>query len=268
MKKILVMSDGNWLAHTSRPYEISKQLRNLGYEVIFASDGKYMQLPRESGFEVIPIISLDPEHALRCERSGRVNYYRYEFIKESVEADLSLLNRIKPDLVLTDFRLPTKISCELAKIPLAVILNAFWTDYSTVRMHSPESLPITRLVGQKTADYFIELIKYFIITYDNRPFNKLRKERGLKPTKNFWGSMSGDLNLMADIPQYSPTKTYRLISIISGRLYGNQNPEYPIGWKNLMETSQPFTLLWEVQVMGNILKKQLKYLKIRSFSAS
>ena len=47
--KILVMPDGNWLSHTSRPFEIAKELRELGYDVVFASDGQYMRLPREGG---------------------------------------------------------------------------------------------------------------------------------------------------------------------------------------------------------------------------
>ena len=47
MKRILVMPDGNWLAHTSRPFEIAKVLRDMGHEVIFAGEGPYMKLPRE-----------------------------------------------------------------------------------------------------------------------------------------------------------------------------------------------------------------------------
>jgi UDP:flavonoid glycosyltransferase YjiC (YdhE family) len=70
-KKILVMPDGNWLSHVSRPSEIAKVLREMGYEVVFASDGYYMKLPREKDFEVLPIITISPDRVLKCSRSGR-----------------------------------------------------------------------------------------------------------------------------------------------------------------------------------------------------
>ena len=102
-KKILVMPDGNWLSHTSRSFEIAKELRERGYEVIFAGDGQYMQLPREAGFQVISIKTISPERVLSCSRSGRANWYDYDLIKACIKAELQLFDRIKPDLVLTDF---------------------------------------------------------------------------------------------------------------------------------------------------------------------
>ena len=57
MKKILVMPDGNWLAHTSRPLEVAKLLRQLGHDVVFAGEGSYMELHRKNGFQTFPIIT-------------------------------------------------------------------------------------------------------------------------------------------------------------------------------------------------------------------
>ena len=102
MKKILVMPDGNWLSHTSGPFEIAKVLQERGYEVVFASDGKYMKLPREEGFQVLPIKTINPERVLKVSRNGRVNWYDYDLIKACVEAELQLFDRVKPDLILTD----------------------------------------------------------------------------------------------------------------------------------------------------------------------
>ena len=79
-KRILVMPDGNWLSHTSRPFEIAKVLREMGHEVIFASDGEYMKLPRDADFQVIPIVTIDPDRVLACSRNGRVNWYDFNLI--------------------------------------------------------------------------------------------------------------------------------------------------------------------------------------------
>jgi len=44
---MLVMPDGNWLAHTSRPLEVAKLLRKIGHDIVFAGEGNYMELPRK-----------------------------------------------------------------------------------------------------------------------------------------------------------------------------------------------------------------------------
>lgn len=236
MKKILVMPDGNWLSHTSRPFEISKQLKFLGHQVVFAGEGEYMKLPRNYGFEVIPVKTIDPDHVLRCSRSGRVNWFNYDLICEGVESDLELFNKVKPDMVLTDFRLTAKISCELAKIPLSVILNASWTDYTNVRFNSPEHLPITGVVGQRIANLLLPWVKDLITTYDNRPFNKFRKEKGLKPTKNIWETWKGDLNLLVDIPQFTPTVNLPKNFHYIGPIYWEPDSELPSWYYKLDET--------------------------------
>lgn len=205
-KKILVMPDGNWLSHVSRPFEIAKVLREMGHNVIFASDGYYMKLPREAGFEVFSIKSISHDRVLYVSRSGRANWYGYSLLKECVEEELKLFSNLKPDLVFNDFRLSLSTSCELAKIPLAVTLNASWTNYYDVRIKAPEHLKITRILGKKITTLLAPMIKNFIITFDSFPYRKLRSEKGLSPRSNIWDIWRGDLNLIVDIPEYGPTK--------------------------------------------------------------
>jgi UDP:flavonoid glycosyltransferase YjiC (YdhE family) len=194
MKKILVMPDGNWLSHVSRPFEIAKVLRKMGHNVMFASDGYYMKLPREAGFKVFPIKTISPDHVLFVSRSGRLNWYSYSFLKECVEEDLKLFSNLKPDLVLGDFRLSLSTSCELANIPLAVTLNASWTNYYDYKIKWRDILRIRSLLW------------IFILTFDSTPYRKLRKDLGLDPRANIWEIWRGDLNLIVDIPEYGPTK--------------------------------------------------------------
>jgi MGT family glycosyltransferase len=225
-KKILIMPDGNWLSHTSRPLEIAKVLREMGHDIIFASDGEYMKLSKDEGFPVLHITTIAPERVLASSRKGRGNWYGYDLIKKCVEEELSLFDQLKPDLVLTDFRLPLSTSCELANIPLAVILNASWTNYYSVKVKAPEHLGVTKIFGKRLTNLFVPWIKDFIITYDSRPFNKFRQENKLRPRKNIWDVWRGDLNLIVDIPEYGPTENLP------------QNFHYigPIVWEPEMES--------------------------------
>ena len=205
-KRIVVMPDGNWLSHTSRPFEIAKILRELGHEIIFASDGEYMKLPDDAGFPVLPIVTIAPERVLACSRNGRANWYDYDLIEACIAAELRLFDRLQPDLVLTDFRLPLSTSCELAGVPLAVVLNAAWTNHYSVRVKAPEHLAITQLLGKRLTNLIVPWVKDLIVTFDARPFNQYRRRNGLEPRSNIWDIWRGDLNLMVDIPEYGPTE--------------------------------------------------------------
>ncbi len=125
----------------------------------------------------------------------------------SFDEDLRILDARKPDLVLADFRLSLSTSCEVAKIPLAVILNAAWTDYYSVPARAPEHLAATRLLGRPIAGLLAPLLKATIINVDARPFRRLRRRLGLEPRGSIWDVWRGDLNLMVDTPEYAPTES-------------------------------------------------------------
>ncbi|MHC4474769.1 MAG: glycosyltransferase [Planctomycetota bacterium] len=211
-KKILVMPDGNWLAHVSRPFEIAKVLREMGHEVMFAGDGRYMSLPGEAGFQTIRIKTIDPGRILDCARRGRTNPYDYELLKELVEEDLKLFVETKPDLVFGDFRLSLSTSCLAAKLPLAVTINAAWTNYYSVKLRAIEHSSIgrleTKLLGRRIPDWLgiPQHVKKIVLAIDSRPCRRLRREMGLTPCRNMCEVVQGDLNLLTDIPEYAPTR--------------------------------------------------------------
>jgi UDP:flavonoid glycosyltransferase YjiC (YdhE family) len=204
--QILAMPDGNWLSHVSRVLEIAKALRERGHRVLFAAEGSYTKLPLDAGFEVHPVKTLDPRRTLKCSRSGRANWLTYELLREHVQEERRLFNRLRPDLVLGDFRLSLSTSCELARVPLAVLLNAAWTNYYAVRLKAPEHLAVTRLLGKPLATWLMPAIQYAILKVDARPFSRLRRELGLAPRYNVFDVLRGDLNLLLDIPEYGPTR--------------------------------------------------------------
>ena len=238
MKKILVMPDGNWLSHTSRPFEIAKVLRKLGYLVVFASDGQYMKLPRESGFEVLPIFTISPQRVLKCSRAGLANWYDYNLIKQCVEAELELFTREKPDLVLTDFRLSVSISCEIGEIPMVMVLNAAWTNYYSVPVRAPEHLKIARIVGSRIANLLAPIGKRWIQKSGNKGFNKYRREHGLPLRGNIYDTWRGKLNLMVDIPEYSPTTNLPSDFHYIGPIVWEPDIELPT-WLNDLDPNKP-----------------------------
>ena len=243
------MPDGNWLSHTSRPLEVAKSLRQMGHDIVFAGEGNFMELPRKNGFPTLHIVTNDPEHGLTISRSGRVNYYSYEFTEKCVKEEMKLLEKVKPDLVLADWRLSIGTSCELAGIPLAVIMNSAWTNYYTVKVNAPEHLDITQLLGKKIATWLMPWIKDFILSYDIRPINKFRRFKGLKPLNNFWDVIKGDLNLLVDIPEYGPTENLPSNFHYVGPIFWEPEGQAP-DWLIKLDINRP-TIYFTMGSTGN-----------------
>jgi UDP:flavonoid glycosyltransferase YjiC (YdhE family) len=206
MARIVAMPDGNFLSHTSRVLEVALQLRSLGHDVTFAASGEYTRLATDKAFEVEPVDTLDPEHTLACSRSGRVNWWDLPQLQQHVEADREIFRKLRPDLVLGDFRLSLATSAELEDIPYAVILNGSWTDYYTARVRAPEHLVVTRILGRRLTTWLLPSVKRHILQADARPFRKLRAQLGLEPRGNMWDQWRGDITLIADTPEYAPTE--------------------------------------------------------------
>jgi MGT family glycosyltransferase len=177
----------------------------MGHEVTFAGEGQYMMLPREAGFQVLPLRTNDPNTTLACSRSGRANWWSYHRLKEGVQADLELLRKVQPDLVLCDFRLSLSPACELLGIPLAVVLNASWSNYYAARQRSPEHFIGTRILGRRFANYAHPWFKAVILRVDAFPFDRVYQGVGLESRGNVFDYWRGDLNLLVDIPEYGPT---------------------------------------------------------------
>jgi UDP:flavonoid glycosyltransferase YjiC (YdhE family) len=205
-KKILAIPNGHLLAHTTRVLEVAKALREFGFDVQFATDGRFTPIIQDQGFKIIPISMVSGEQVLSCCRNGRVNWDNYPMLKKSVQDDLDLFKKVKPCLVIGDLRLSLSTSCEVACIPYVSILNAAWTNYYAVRFRAPEHFLPTRLLGYRITTRLMPIIKTLILKHDHRPYAKIRREMGLKPGDNIFDIWKGDLNLLPDIPEYAPTR--------------------------------------------------------------
>jgi UDP:flavonoid glycosyltransferase YjiC (YdhE family) len=191
MKKILVLPYGPALSHVSRTLLVAKVLRALQHEVVFASDGDFMRLPREAGFRVLPLKVLDKYVLADKTHQGRMDWYDDVTLAEHVAAELELFEEIKPDLVLSDFRTTAGTSAELAGIPSASILNASWTNYCSAHSKAPGKGAPHRSVLRRA------------LAGCAKPFSKLRRAKKLADEGSLFG-IRKCLSLIADCAEFTP----------------------------------------------------------------
>lgn len=212
--RVLAFADANFLAHVSRALEVCKVLRDKhGHDVVFAGDGHFLKLARQAGFVTDTVFTVPRAASLKL--ANRATLVRYSWWKDmmlrSVQSDLEVIHRHRPDVVLGDMHWSLSISAEVAKIPYISITNAHWTSYFALPLKAFHGHIMTRFVGEQLASALIPALKATATRYWSLPYWKYRRDHGL-PMRHCDGLLEviqGDLTLLADVPEYGPTVAAR-----------------------------------------------------------
>src|SRR6185503_14838151 len=122
--------------------------------------------------------------------------------------DVEVIRKVKPDAVIGDMHWTLHTSSELAGVPYISITNACWTNYDASPIYAFDDHFSTRLLGRRLATRLMPTLKEGLASYWALAYRQLRKKYGLDPKKarNIFRVIEGDLTLLADIPEYAPTR--------------------------------------------------------------
>ncbi len=226
----------NW-SETQRMVEISDELYQRGYEIVFIGQGKYDYLLNGKPYirEILPYDSVwyTPERIsmmLGMDRYG-INYATLDEIKNMVLQERGLIDKYKPAAILTGYRTSLTISAKLCKIPIVWCLSAALSkiyltniaqtaeqvqklkrnttlSYQDIRRLFEDKIACSRLLGPCKA---------------HTAWNTFLANNGLPPLSCDLDIYTGDLNLMSDaaelfknLPQ---TDRYKFIGPILNNQY-------------------------------------------------
>jgi len=205
--KALFMPEGNILAHVGRVLAIADALESVDdVEVCFAASGKHASWLADSGREIYPVYTRDHSELLSKLVKGGNSFVEKE-LSRYVEDEIRVLNLVKPDVVIGDYRPSLGISARLMGVPHVCINNAVWTKYCDFKKFDPpESWLPTRIFGKKLVNLFRPIGEKAVFKHYAAPFNAVCRKYDLPPFEDIRDCMSsGDLNLLADIPEFFPT---------------------------------------------------------------
>ncbi|HJV26880.1 MAG TPA: nucleotide disphospho-sugar-binding domain-containing protein [Aromatoleum sp.] len=133
--------------------------------------------------------------------------YPLSTLRQYADEDLKLLDRVKPDVVVGDFRLSLSVSARVAGIPYVALSNAYWSPYASRRRIPMPSLPMARILGVPLASAFFTLGRPFAFAWHTVPLNLLRREYGLPGLGLDLRRVytDADMTLYADVPELVPT---------------------------------------------------------------
>jgi UDP:flavonoid glycosyltransferase YjiC (YdhE family) len=209
---VLFMPHMDVLAHTGRSLLVAQALRARGAEAVFAGAGKYARLVREAGFEVHDLPEITANQLVAESRRGRRwPFHSPEQVRPFVAAEMQLLRRVQPALVVFDHRYTAGISAEIAGLKRVSITNIWWTPWDAAGMGLAETHPLFATFPRLRfirrfgwADPLGDYLASVMFRRWTKPYNIVRAEHGLPPLASILDLFAGDAVILPDIPQLAP----------------------------------------------------------------
>jgi len=232
-RRVLFMAEAATLAHVTRPLVLARALDPARHEIHFACAPGYENFLADDAFTRWPLWSIPPQQFLEALARGRP-LYDQPTLERYIAADLAVLDAVKPDLVVGDFRLSLAVSAAVRKIPYAAITNAHWSPYSKLGpIPLPEHL-LARIMGVTVASLMFRAARPIVFAQHAAPLNRLRRRYGLSPLGDLRHAYThGDYTLFADTPGLVPTANLPSNHLYIGPVLWSPQLELPDWWNSL-----------------------------------
>ncbi|MBX7230507.1 MAG: hypothetical protein K1X29_00340 [Bdellovibrionales bacterium] len=234
--KILFMGEAVTLAHVARPLALAQKLPTKLFDIHMAVDPRYQFLVSSDSNQSIyfhQIKSPSSSSFRQKVEAGKFPYNENEIIS-LVQDDLSLLEKIKPDIVIGDFRISLSISSKYKKIPYFSITNAHWLPdfYSHYPIPDLGALPYL-------PKFLVRSVQKCVFRYAAYAFKAAAQHFGIK---NFSPSLTsaytdGDRILVPDHPSARINKLEKELFI--GPIFWEPKLNLPSWWASFKEETKP-----------------------------
>jgi len=209
--RILLFPDANFLAHVSRLLEIAKALRDAhGAEVAFAGAGPYLGLARDEGFQTHPCFTVPRDRTLDLARRALLMdpVWWQRVVARSIRSDVEVIERERPDVVVGDMHWSLRASAAQCGVPYVSLVNAAWTNHLDHRLAALDGHLLTRLLGRQLATALFPAFKAAALWFWAFPYKLWRVRTGQRSVSahNLFDVVEGDLTLLADVPEFAPTR--------------------------------------------------------------
>lgn len=208
-KTIAFFVHGGFLAHVTRAFEVARVLaRDFGHRIVFCGEGPYMHIPRDAALEVRSIHTVHRDVTMKLARRFGLCSLRWwrEECARSVASDLSAIDEIRPDVVIGDMHWSLGTAARVRQVPYVAITNAGWTRWFAVPFEPPEGHLSLKLLGKRLSRALFPKIKDVLTWYYALGYTKIRRRYGLPPIHSIHDLIEGGVTLLADLPEFMPTK--------------------------------------------------------------
>lgn len=232
-KRILFVGNGVTLAHIGRPLVLANAADTTRYQIHFACDTRYRRWlgKFDSSWKKIHTQSSDDFIAALARGDPP---YSCDSLCKDTEEDLDLLDDIRPDLVIADFRLSMRIATTLRQVPYVTITNTHWSPIFSGRYRLPDLIHAwpSRMIGSRNLARIGEIFLPAILRRFVQPMNRARRRFGLPPIANRIQHVyaGADHFIYAESEEFSPFPDLPLNHYFAGGLVWDPPLELPSWW--------------------------------------
>ena len=242
-RRILFVAEAVTLAHAARPIVLANSLEGLGHHIVMACDDRYKRFMVDQSWPTLPLRSISSQRFLRSLAWG-TPVYDLPTLRRYVAADIDLIERVKPDLIVGDFRLSLCVSARLVGIPYTTITNAYWSPFIRNMPFPLPVLPLSRCMPLAIAQPIFDAVKMRAFSVHCRPLNRLRQEHGYPSFGNDLrlAYTDADYTLYADAPAMFPIERLPPHHRFLGPILWSPPVPTP-NWWNDLPTGKPIVYL-------------------------
>jgi UDP:flavonoid glycosyltransferase YjiC (YdhE family) len=198
-KRILFVSESVTLAQIVRLATLARALDPDRYDIHFAAT----HFPGHVDFppQRWPLWGI-PAEVAQARLSAGKRLYTPRVLRQYVKSDVDLIEAVRPDLIVGDLRWSLAVSAPMRQVPLAALINAYWSPYAKRDGFPVPDHPAVRWLGERVATKYFPKALPWVFRYFAAPVNRERRRAGLAPLGNLLDVLSfGDFTLYADPPE-------------------------------------------------------------------
>jgi UDP:flavonoid glycosyltransferase YjiC (YdhE family) len=238
--KVLFFAEGATLAHVARPLMLAKGLDATKFDVTLCRPAEFAKLTAG-----LPFLVLD----LECQKARIFAQklahgsplYDFPTLCRYADADLKLVDQIKPDVIVGDFRLSLSVSARLRSTPYIAICDAYWSPERPLNPPLPV-LAFTRYLPIPLVKFIFRQVAPLAFRLHAMPLERLRNKFNLPSLGHDLRRCytDSDLRLFANIPALFPEISTHEMADFIGPI--NWSPEFD-GEVNFLSGSGPLTYI-------------------------
>lgn len=234
-KKLLFFAHAVTMAHFARPLKWIEGIDTELFDIYLASHQKFRSLCSKNDVTFLDLSCIDAAEFEQIVVQAKPIYDASTF-EEHIQEDIRLMDKVKPDLVIGDFRHSLTVSCRVKKIKYVNLTNAYWHPEIKLRFPLPEA-PVVRILGVGMARMLLGLflplalkVNFFIMAFALR-----RSFRSANLTFNDYRKVivDGDVTLFCDTPELVPLNQQLPHEKYVGPLIWSMPVELPEWWSDL-----------------------------------
>lgn len=200
--RLLFVAECVTLAHLGRLAVLAERLDRTRFDIHIASDPRGHRFLAHLGLPLHTISTISSSSFQQALARGR-RPYELDVLAQYAEEDLALIEAVRPDVVVGDFRLSLTASARAAQVPYVNVTNAYWSPFARLEYPMPAH-PLVELFGLRMASAVAPIARPLTFANYVKPLNDLRQRYGLRPLPRDvrHAYVDGDLTLFSDAAEH------------------------------------------------------------------